>query len=230
MYNHSWGTSSMKKNKKRKTTEKAPVMEEEEGDGPSFPFPFMLPKSSNTNVHSVHNRIYFNDDITQDSISALNRELRTMDDKLSVLALTYQMDPPPIYLYLTTDGGEIYAAMSAIDCIKQLRCPVYTVVDGFVASAGTLLSLAGKKRFIQPNGYMLIHELRSGMWGKMTSLTEEYDNLKKIMNHLIQFYTEHTKLKEKQLEKLLIKDSIWNATECIQKGVADAVYQPPSTH
>jgi ATP-dependent Clp protease protease subunit len=159
-------------------------------------------------------------------MSALNRELRMMDDKMSVLGVTYQMEPPPIYLYLTTNGGEIYAAMSAIDCIKQLRCPLYTVVDGFVASAGTLLSLAGTRRFIQPNAYMLLHELRSGFWGKMSDISEEFDNLKKMMDHLIQFYTEHTSLKAKQLEKLLTKDSIWNAKECLEKGVVDEIYAP----
>ena len=225
MYKQAWYGPKMNSSKKRKLVEQEAVLEEEE-ESPPFPFPFMLPKSSNTNVHAVHNRIYFNDDITHDSVSALNRELRMMDDKLSVLGVTFQMDAPPIYLYLTTNGGEIYAAMSAIDCIKQLRCPVYTVVDGFVASAGTLISLAGKKRFIQPNGYMLIHELRSGMWGKMSSLTEEYDNVKKLMSHLIQFYTEHTNLKEKHLEKLLVKDSIWNAEECIKRGIVDEVYKP----
>jgi len=221
----SWGMQ-MKGGKKRKV-EKAPILEEEEeGGGSAMPFPIMFPKSNATNVHSTHNRIYFNDDVTHDSMSSLNRELRLMDDKMSVLSVTFQIDPPPIYLYITTNGGEIYAAMSAIDCIQQLRCPVYTVVDGFVASAGTLLSLAGKKRFIQPNAYMLIHELRSGMWGKMSDITDEFDNLKKLMDHLIQFYTEHSKITEKQLAKLLKKDSIWNATECLQKGIVDEIYTP----
>jgi len=224
-HNTSWGMQ-MKGGKKRKV-EKTPILEEEEeGGGSGMPFPIMFPKSNTTNVHSTHNRIYFNDDVTHDSMSALNRELRLMDDKMSVFSVTFQIDPPPIYLYITTNGGEIYAAMSAIDCIQQLRCPVYTVVDGFVASAGTLISLAGKKRFIQPNAYMLIHELRSGLWGKMSDITEEFDNLKKLMDHLIRFYIEHSKITEKQLEKLLKKDSIWNANECLQKGIVDEIYTP----
>lgn len=209
--------------KKRKVEKTPSLMEEEEPQ--SIPFPFIIPKSSTTNVHTVHNRIYFNDDITQESMSALNRELRMMDDKMAVLGITYRVAPIPIYLYITTNGGDIHAAMSAIDCIKQLRCPIYTVVDGFVASAGTLLSTAGKKRYILPNAYMLFHELRSGFWGKMSDISEEYENLKKVMDHLIQFYSEHTKLKPKQLEKLLQKDSIWNASECLEKGVVDEIYK-----
>jgi len=219
--NYPW--MSKKPSKKRKLEEAMPEISDD--DAPAVPFPFLFPKSSTTNVHTIHNRIYFNDDVTNESMSALNRELRTMDDKVTIINATYKMGSLPIYLYLTTNGGDIHAALSAVDCIKTLQNPVYTVVDGFVASAGTLLSLAGKKRFILPNAYMLIHELRSGVWGKMSELTEGYENLTKVMNHLIQFYAEHTPMKAKQLEKLLTKDSIWNAQECVERGVADSLYR-----
>lgn len=190
------------------------------------PFSFEFPKLNSTNIHTLNNRIYFNDDISTDSITALNKELRTMDEKMMVVANTFRIDPIPIYLHLTTNGGDIYSAFSAIDCIKQLNSPVYTVVDGFVASAGTLISVAGKKRYIQPNAYMLLHELRSGFWGKMSEMTEEMENLKKLMTHLIDYYSEHIPISKKSLEKLLTKDSIWNAKECLSKGVVTEIYYP----
>ena len=71
---------------------------------------------------------------------------------------------------------------------------------------------------------MLIHELRSGVWGKMSEITEEFENLKKLMNHLYSFYTQKTPFKLKELQKLLQKDTIWNAEECVKKGVADEIY------
>lgn len=218
-----WATKSSKKRKLP-----VPSSDEDDDEGgapPMIPFPLMFPKSSNTNIHSVHNCIYFNDDVTNESMTALNRELRIIDDKMSVVSITYRIDNLPIYLYITTNGGSIHAAMSAIDCIKSLRSPVYTIVDGFVASAGTLISLAGKKRYILPNAYMLIHELRSGVWGKMSDITEEFENLKKVMQHLIDFYTKHTTIKAKELQKLLKKDSIWNAEECVKNGIADEIYK-----
>lgn len=214
---------SSKCSKKRKLPVPAGDEEEEEG-GPMIPFPLMFPKTNNTNIHTVHNRIYFNDDVSNESMTALNRELRMIDDKMSVVSITYRIEPLPIYLYITTNGGSIHAALSAIDCINSLRCPVYTVVDGFVASAGTLISLAGKKRYILPNAYMLIHELRSGVWGKMSEITEEFENLKKLMNHLYSFYKQKTPFKLKELQKLLKKDTIWNADECVKNGVADEIY------
>ena len=68
----------------------------------------------------------------------------------------FNIELPPIKLYITSEGGLVYQVFSLIDTIQNLRVPVHTICKGFVASAGTLLSLAGKKRFITENSYMLI--------------------------------------------------------------------------
>lgn len=212
------------RNKKRKAVAE-PVMDESEEQG--FPLPLVLPKfglGGSSSVYTHQNHIFFNDDITNETVFALNKELRTAETKQKLVSLTHGTSPSPIYLHLTTDGGSIHAAFSVVDCIQSLSVPVYTVVDGFVASAGTLISLAGAKKFIRPNAYMLIHELRSGVWGKMSSIEEEVENLKKVMEHIYDFYITNTKMSKKQLEKILNKDVIWNATECISKGVADEMY------
>jgi ATP-dependent protease ClpP protease subunit len=212
-----------KGNKKRKAD--TPCLEDEEDGGAPMTLPFMFPKlASGANVYSHMNHVYFNDEITNDTVFALNKELRQVESKLRMVALAHGLTAGPIYLHLTTDGGSIHAAFSAVDCIQGLSVPVYTVVDGFVASAGTLISLAAKKRYVRPNAYMLIHELRSGVWGKMSSIEEEVENLKKVMEHIHTFYMKHTKLTKKQLEKILTRDVIWSADECIAKGVADDFY------
>lgn len=209
--------------KKRKAEEPPqPVLDDDdEENAPTIPFIF--PKGSTTSVYSQFNHVYFNDDITYDTMFALNKELRNVETKVKTAAIALGVEPQPIYLHITTHGGGIHAAFSAVDCIEQLTVPVYTVADGFVASAGTLLTLAGKKRYITPNAYMLIHELRSGVWGKMTSIDEEYLNLKKVMDHITSFYMRRTHLTKKSLEKILAKDIIWNAQECLEKGLVEEI-------
>ena len=127
----------------------------------------------NSYIYSNFSHIYFNNDINADTAFELNKELREVENKIKLLTLTLGIEKQPIYLHLTTNGGIIYSAMSIIDCIKSLSVPVYTVIDGYVASAGTLISLAGEKRYMCENAYMLIHELRSGMWGKMTEIADD---------------------------------------------------------
>ena len=185
--------------------------------------------SNNTDtVYSINNHVHFNDDVTPQSMFILARELRLVAQKLRLRAIMFEAPVQPIYLHVSTDGGEISAAFSVVDCIKNLGVPVYSVVDGFVASAGTLITLAAERRFIEANAYMLIHQLSSGVWGKMHDIREQVDNLKKLMEHITAFYLEHTTLKTEVLQKLLLRDVTWNAQESITRGIADEIYARPS--
>ena len=176
--------------------------------------------TSNITIYSFSNHIYFNDDINNNTSFKLNNALRLMESKLKSL----NIDNIPIYLHLTTNGGLIHAAFSIIDCMNSISLPIYTVIEGYVASAGTLISVSGEKRYISKNAYVLIHELRSGFWGKMSEMEEEMTNIKKIQEHLINIYLNKTSLKKKKLNRILKKDIEWNAEEAIEFGIVDGIY------
>ena len=74
-----------------------------------------------------------------------------------------------------------------------------------------------------PNAYMLIHQLSSGMWGKMAELDDQYQNLAKLSEHIFNIYLEKTKINKKGLEKFLKKDISWNSDEAISKGLVDEI-------
>jgi ATP-dependent protease ClpP protease subunit len=156
--------------------------------------PLLFGKSPNSYIYSNFNHIYFNNDITSDTAFELNKELRKVQTQIKTISASLNLEPQPIYLHLTTNGGDIYSALSIIDCIESLTIPLYTVIDGFVASAGTLISIIGKKRYMTANSYMLIHQLRSGYWGKMSDIEDEVSNLKKLMKHISKFYLNKTKI------------------------------------
>jgi ATP-dependent protease ClpP protease subunit len=183
--------------------------------------PFLFGKSPNSYIYSNFNHIYFNNDITTDTAFELNKELRKVQTQVKTISASLNLEPQPIYLHLTTNGGDIYAALSIIDCIESLTIPLYTVIDGFVASAGTLISIMGKKRFMTANSYMLIHQLRSGYWGKMSDIEDEVSNLQKLMKHISKFYLNKTKIDKSELKEILKKDITWNLKECINYGLVD---------
>lgn len=179
----------------------------------------------NVNCYSVDNKIYFNDEINMTTIGHLNKELRQLQTKLQIQAIKMGVDPAPIKLHITTYGGSIHAALSTIACIKTSKVPVHTIIDGYVASAGTLISVCGAKRYIYKHSNMLIHELRSGLWGKYTDMEEEMDNLKKLMEKIKDIYVEHTKLKRKDLNGILKKDKDWDAGQCLAAGLVDEIIE-----
>jgi len=134
-----------------------------------------------------------------------------------------KIEPKEIKLYITSYGGYLYQVFTTIDFIKNLKVPVHTICTGIVASAGTLLSLAGSRKSITKNSYMLIHELRGGSWGKFSGLSDSFQNQQQLMDHIINYYVENTKITREELEEQLKKDITWNADICLEKGLVNEI-------
>lgn len=164
-----------------------------------------------------------------DEVKKTDKDSKDSKDKSGTESEDYEeqfeikVEPKPINLYITSNGGLVYQVFGAIDTIRGMKVPVHTICKGFVASAGTLLSLAGKKRYITPSSYMLIHELRAGHWGKYTHLSESLDNSKQLMEHIKNWYLSRTKMTAEELEEQLKKDVSWNAQMCLEKGLVDEI-------
>lgn len=186
---------------------------------------FSRSRPSQSTCYTMNNHIYFNDDITMESVTVLNRCIRELQNDLIILGIKNDIEPPPIKLHLTTYGGLVYAAFSVIACIKSSKIPVHTIIDGYAASAGTLISVCGARRYIHRHSSMMIHELSAGMWGRMSVMEEKMEDLKKMMEKLKEIYTTHTKLTNKKLDKILTKDSDWYAEECLANGLVDEIIE-----
>lgn len=196
-------------------------------------------KKETFTISIIDNEIHFNGSINLESMSSLTKELLNMQKtiqtscksikrKFSDLdndSVSIEIKPQNIKLFITSNGGSVHQVFGAIDTIKCMKVPVHTICKGMVASAGTILSIHGTKRFITPNTYMLIHELRSGSWGKYQQLKDNFENCSSLMEHIKKMYVERTKLTNEDLEKCLHKDMIWNADFCIEKGLVDEIYK-----
>jgi len=183
-----------------------------------------IEKLNDCNIYTMNNHIYFSDNITPKSAFQLCKQLRILETTLRMEAITTKVDPE-IYLHITTDGGCVSSAFSIIDCMNNLKIPVNTVIDGDVSSAGTIISIHGHKRYIGENAYVLVHELRSGCWGKLAYIDDTYKNCVKIQDHINKIYLTKTKISKKMLNNLLIKDIQFNAVESIKMGLADEIYK-----
>ncbi len=175
-------------------------------------------------IYRENNHIYFYTEIDRKSISNLNFFIREAEEYCIVTSLRLRIDELPIYLHIYSNGGYIHAAFAAIDVINSCKVPVYSIIEGATASAGTLISVVCKKRFIRPTAYMLIHQLSSECWGKMSEITDEYKNLTNVMNKITKIYKKYSKLTPKKLEKLLKHDLWLDAKKSIKYGLVDELY------
>lgn len=179
-------------------------------------------------VTSKDNHIFFYASVTKKSVYALNTEIMSMNRSFEELERSHPtirgMRPRPIILHINSYGGSVFAAFAAIDFIQQSKIPIYTVVEGATASAGTLMSVVGKKRFIRPTGSMLIHQLSTWFGGKMNEVEDEYKNLEQMMDTIRGIYVKHTKMTETQLKEFLSHDVWWMSAKCIEHGLVDGVW------
>ena len=124
-------------------------------------------------------------------------------------------------MHINSLGGSVFAALHAIDIITACKVPIYSIIEGSTASAGTLISVVCEKKYIRPNAFMLIHELSSECWGKMTAIEDEFKNLKELMEKIKDIYKNNTKIPKKELNELLIHDFWLNSEKCIKYGLAE---------
>lgn len=170
------------------------------------------------------NHIYFDEDISKSSCRRLIGKLDELNIKLGKLECDFDLEhPTKIYLHINSFGGSVFSAFSVIDAMRRSKYPIVTIIEGASASAATLISVCGHERWITQHGYMLIHQLSSGCWGKMTEIEDEYDNLTEIMEHIYTIYEEKTKLSRVQLRKILKHDRWWGANQCLENGLVDKI-------
>ena len=85
-----------------------------------------------------------------------------------------------------------------------------------------------KKRIITKNSYMLIHELKSSFWGKMSEIEDEYSNLQNLTNLIKNLYKKHTNLSltgKDGINNILKHDLWWDANKCLKLGLVDEILE-----
>lgn len=175
-------------------------------------------------IRVLNNKILFYADIDEGSVLELNRVLLETDIKLQSVGLAFDGTyEPVIHLHINTYGGSIFAAFSTVDTIRRLKSKVYTHIDGSVASAGTLVSAIGHKRYMGQHAHLLIHQLSSGVYGKFSEMEDEIFNCTNLMKLLKDFYKKNTKIPMKRLDELLKRDIWLNSQECLDYGIVDEI-------
>ena len=184
-----------------------------------------LGEDPESKLYARGRHIYFQDHITFDTATALIRQINDLTEELEITCRALEIDSLPITLHITSPGGVMFAAMMIIDAMTSSKIPIDTVVEGYAASAGTLISIHGRHRAMTKNGTMLCHQARSDMWGTYTEeeTKDNHENMKKAGDKIKQFYEERTNMTKNQLKELLKHDLDWDADECLKRGLVDEI-------
>jgi ATP-dependent protease ClpP protease subunit len=174
-------------------------------------------------VQSNHNNIYFYGAVSETSTLQLKVKLEELDLHLQTISIHYKIEAPPIHLHIQSYGGSLLHTFYIMDVIKKLRTPVYTYIDGFAASAATLMSVCGKRRFMTESSVMLVHQLSSGASGKFEEIKNEYNNLVEFMEIIKKTYLHNSNISSQNLDELLKQDLWLNSMKSLEYGFIDEI-------
>ena len=172
------------------------------------------PMNSNFTVCSSQS-LNFYGSVDTDSCQDLITNLQTLD--------ATQEEKIPIHLHIQSFGGDLMPMFYVLDSIDSLKSPLWTFVDGYVASAASLLSVYGEKRFMTKRSFMLIHELRTGIDGPYSEVLKDVYHSQELMQFMCDVYTTKTKMNSQKVEELLLKDVWLNSNICLKLGLVDYI-------
>ena len=205
-----------------------------------FPDLSALMKDEKKKVFRDHNHIYFRCGVTMERVNTLCNlieEYNREQDALRSEFTTAIFIPKPIYLHITSMGGDLLGGLLAFDYIKNSKIPVYTIAEGYAVSSGANMLMAGHKRLMTENSYVLVHQLSMSKYGTETfhDMIDETTNVVDFMSKMYAIYLNNIRhhrknvpkediLTKEKLENHMLHDIYWNYETCVRFGIIDGLY------
>lgn len=128
-----------------------------------------------------------------------------------------------IFVYVYSYGGDLTIAYSLCNTIMCSITPVITVNIGNAMSAGALIFLAGRERYMHKFGTVMLHTGSGNVGGTFEQAESSMDNYKKLIGIMKDYILDRTNIDAKLYAKQSKKDWYIMSEECLQLGVATKI-------
>ena len=116
-------------------------------------------------------------------------------DEVTPRQFTEELDAlgavPEIVVRINSGGGDVFAANAIYTRLKDNAAKITVKIDGWAASAATIIAMAGDSIEIPGNGVFMVHDPALGLLGYFneTELAKMTDELKVIKQSIVNAYT-----------------------------------------
>lgn len=130
-----------------------------------------------------------------------------------------------ITFYINSPGGGVTSGMVVYDTMQMISSPVSTVCMGMAASMGSILLSGGTKgkRFIYPNGEVMIHQPSGGGQGVSADLEIMAIQMQKAKEMGADILAKNCGKTREQIMKDFDRDYWMNANESVNYGIVDGI-------
>lgn len=176
---------------------------------------FVPDEESNTAEMLLYGEIseysWYGDEITP---SIFNQELKDLGavDEITVR--------------INSGGGDVFAAVAIYTRLKEHKAKISVKIDGWCASAATIIAMAGDTIEISVGGVFMIHDPLAGLIGyyNTTDLENIVKELETIKQSIVNCYMTVTDKSEEEIKSLMTNEGEWfTGEEAVEAGFCTAV-------
>lgn len=132
-------------------------------------------------------------------------------------------DVPEIVVRINSGGGDVFAANAIFTRLKDHSAKITVKVDGWAASAATIIAMAGDTIKIARNGVFMIHDPSMTVYDSYTA--EEFDKLaaelRVIKNSIVNTYAMKTGKAADEISSMMSEERWWTGDEAVSEGFCD---------
>jgi len=192
---------------------------------PHIPNPTILEREGHTErAWDVYSRLF------KDRIIYLGTPINDDVANLFVAQLLYLSGDDPdkdIQIYINSPGGQVTSGLIMYDVMQHIKPDVSTVGLNASSMASVLLSGSTKgKRYILPNGEVMIHQGSAGFSGATPDIEVQTRQIFKLINRLNEILAFHTGQSLERVKADSSRDFFMNAHQAVEYGIVDDVLQP----
>ncbi len=128
-----------------------------------------------------------------------------------------------IHVHINSGGGSAFDGVAICNMLKQHDAEVIVHIDGWAASAASVIAMSGDKIIMPSNTMMMIHQASTFEYGNADVFEKTARDLRKIDSALAASYKKRFVGTDEELKQLL-KDETWlTAEEAVALGLADEI-------
>jgi ATP-dependent Clp protease, protease subunit len=130
-----------------------------------------------------------------------------------------------INIRINSPGGDVFAARAIEQAIRDHSATVIAHVDGYAASAASLIAVAADKAIMAPGTFMMIHKAWTFAMGNADELFSTASLLEKIDGTIQQSYEAKAgdKAKGQDFGALMAAETWFTPEEAVAAGLADEI-------
>lgn len=130
-----------------------------------------------------------------------------------------------IKMFINSPGGSCIDGLAIYDVMNFVTPDISTYCMGMCASMASILVSSGTKgkRYILPNGEVMIHQVRGGSQGVMADMKIDVAHAEQIQNKLYNILSKNTGKSFEQIEKDADRDNWFTAEAAVEYGLIDKI-------